>query len=182
MLASSASAEVCRKSGLGAVQGANKHRNVREEDSLGSGDAGKDVGSEQNVSKLQSQAWRTVSTVFICLSKIVGKYVAYPSVDGPTAERIDSVLTQGLSRRAPAEVGDFCQELRAVSNCPISELIRPKGADETDTRITAFAQVVRSYASLNDADFKEILTALLSWSPPDKTVILSTLVGIVRGA
>jgi hypothetical protein len=149
---------------------------------LGIGDAGKDIGSELDVSKVYPQAWHTVTTVLICLSKIVGKYVAYPSVDAQTADRIEAVLTQGLSRRAPAEVGDFCQELRAVVGCPVSELIRPKGADDTDTRITAIAQVVRFHASLNDAAFKEIVTALLSWSAPDKAVILSTLVGIVRGA
>jgi len=149
---------------------------------LGSSDAGKDVGSEPNVSGVHPQAWHTVSTVFVCLSKIVGKYVAYPSVDAQTAERIEGILTQGLSRRAPAEVGDFCQELRAVTSCPISELIRPKGADDTETRITAIAHVVRFHASLNDAAYKEILTALLSWSAADKAVILSTLVGIVRGA
>ena len=65
--------------------------------------------------------------------------------------------------------------------CPVSELLRPEGADDVDVRLTAIAQVVRERARLGDETFRELLTSLLSWEPADKTIILRALTGIIRG-
>lgn len=137
---------------------------------------------DRNVSEVVPEAWRIATTLNFCLAKIVGKYAAYPQVDSQVFRRIRSAVESGLRRRSrEAKLGDFCQELRAVASCPTAELLRSAGSDETDSRIAAIAQVVREYASLDDALFRELLTGLLSWEPKDKDVILKALVGIVRG-
>jgi len=136
----------------------------------------------RNVSEMEPEAWRIATTLNFCLAKIVGKYAAYPRVDSQVFHRIRSTVESGLRRRGrEAKLGDFCQELRAVASCPMAELLRSAGSDATDCRIAAIAQVVREYASLDDALFRELLTGLLSWEPKDKKVILNALVGIVRG-
>ncbi len=145
-------------------------------------DSTRDVEADRRALEAYPAAWRLVTTLHLCLAKIVGKYAAYPAVDTATFERIHGALARGINRKkSPSELGDFCQELRAVVNCPLQELIRPRGADEVDTRLSAIAQVVRAHAQLPDALFRELLTGLLSWSPSDKALILKTLQTIIRG-
>jgi hypothetical protein len=128
-----------------------------------------------------AEAWRIATTVNFCLAKVVGKYAAYPEVDPSAFKRVHDAVAGGLERLvADSLLGDFCQELRSVVNCHVAELLRPEGADDTDTRITAIAQVVRIRTGLGDDIFREILEGLLSWEPGDKLMILDALVGVIR--
>lgn len=141
-----------------------------------------DVEADRRALEVYPLAWRLVTTLNLCVARVVGKYAAYPSVDPATFQRIHAALTRGLNRRkSAAELGDFCQELRSVAGCPMGELLRPKGADDTDARISAIAQAIRTHAELDDATYRELLTGLLSWSPSDKALILSALLGVIRG-
>jgi hypothetical protein len=127
------------------------------------------------------EAWRIATAVNICLAKVVGKYAAYPEVDAAAFKRVHDAVWEGLERlAADARLGDFCQELRSVVNCPVAELLRPDGADELDAKITAIAQVVRVRTGLNDEVFREVLQGLLSWEAGDRQTILDALAGIIR--
>lgn len=149
---------------------------------MGDSDSTRDLEAERRALESYPAAWRLVSTLNLCLAKIVGKYAAYPAVDSAAFERVHAALTRGINqKKSPAELGDFCQELRAVVNCPVQELLRPRGADDTDARLSAIACVVRVHAALADEIFRELLTGLLSWSPNDKALILKTLQAIIRG-
>lgn len=141
-----------------------------------------DVEADRRALEVYPLAWRLVTTLNLCVAKIVGKFTAYPSVDPATFQRIHASLTRGLNRKKSApELGDYCQELRSVVACPVSELLRPPGADDTDARISAVAHVMRTHAKLDDPTYRELLTGLLSWSAPDKALILSALLGVIRG-
>lgn len=149
---------------------------------MGDPDSTWDVEAERRALDAYPAVWRIVTTLNLCLSKIVGKYTAYPAVDAAAFERIQGALTRGLNRKkSPSELANFCQELRAVVNCPVRELIRPEGADDTDTRLSAIAYAVRTHADLDDALFRELLAGLLSWNAADKALILKTLQTIIRG-
>jgi len=150
------------------------------------GDEGRAMQNEKTSRDLSNsgppEAWHIATALNICIAKVVGKYTAYPQVDSEAFHRVFSTVEKGLRGRwQEAKLGDFCQELRAVASCPIRELLRSAGADDTDTRIAAIAQVVRVHAGLSDDVFREILTGLLSWEAEDKNVILEALVRIVRG-
>jgi len=149
---------------------------------LADSDSKREIESDSSVSDAYPKACRILTTLNFCLSKIVGKYAAYPDVDSAAYRRIHSALSVVMTRQSSTSaLGDYCQELRAVATCPVSELLRPREADDVDTRITAIAQVVRQHTGIDDTSFRELLTGLLSWSLPDKMVILETLVGIIRG-
>lgn len=149
---------------------------------MGDPDSTWDVEAERRALDAYPTVWRIVTTLNLCIAKIVGKYAAYPSVDTAAFERVHGALTRGLNRKkSPSELANFCQELRAVVNCPVCELIRPKGADDTDTRLSAIAFVVRTHAGLDDLLLSEIVTGLLSWNAADKALILKTLQTIIRG-
>ena len=145
----------------------------------------REMEASKNLSNVNPEAWRILTTLNFCLAKIVGKYAAYPHVDSAAFDRIHNAVAEGLSGlskgKGGARIGDFCQELRAVANCPVAELLRPGGADATDRRITAIAQAVRQNAGLKDEVFRELVTGLLSWDSADKTVILDALLTIIRG-
>jgi hypothetical protein len=136
---------------------------------------------QPHTSNADPDTWRIATTLNFLLSKIVGKYVAYPEVDAEAFQRIHSSVAAGLQRlRAGSRLGDFCQELRAVVSCPVGELLRAEGAGDVDTRITAVAQVVRQNTGMSEETFRELLSGLLSWGDRDKTVILNALVEIIR--
>jgi hypothetical protein len=138
---------------------------------------------EANKQALETEAWRIASSLAFCLSKIIGRYTAYPNVDTAAFRRIHDAMERGLRRgRSSAKVRNFCQDLRAVTSCPIRELLRAEGADDTDARLVAIAQSVREHCGLDDELFRELLTGVLSWTPKDKARILETVVAIVRSA
>src|SRR5262245_35056221 len=106
---------------------------------------------EANKEALENEARRIASSVTICLSKIIGRYAAYPNVDSAAYRRIHEAIERGLGKgRSSARVRNFCQELRAVTSCPIRELLRSEGADDTDARLVAIAQAVREHCGLDD--------------------------------
>jgi hypothetical protein len=149
---------------------------------LGDADYKGDVEARGEAGEAPPKAWHIATTLVFCLSKIVGKYAAYPEVDQATFENMNSALTRGLIHNKTASaLGDFCQELRSVTNCPVKELLAPRGADDNDIRLSAIAHVVRRYAELDEATFRELLTALLSWSPADKALIRKAVVSVIRG-
>ncbi|MBI4601502.1 MAG: hypothetical protein HY721_06000 [Planctomycetes bacterium] len=131
-------------------------------------------------SRLETEAWRIAADVNFCVSKIVGRYAAYPQVDAGAFRRVHTTVDRGLKRLKGSAVRDLCQELRAVTSCHVSELLRAQGADETDTRIVAIAQVLRERCGIPDDLFREVLAGLLSWTPGDKLVILDALVKVIR--
>jgi hypothetical protein len=136
---------------------------------------------KRQVTNREAEAWRIAITLSFCMAKIVGKFKAYPEVDSGVFHRLHQTIGRGMTRlRARSTLGDFCQELRAVTACPAAELLRPSGADDTDARITAIAQVVRQRTGLDDDVFRDLLSGLLSWEPTDKAVILEALTGIIR--
>jgi hypothetical protein len=131
--------------------------------------------------KNASEAWRIASDVNYCIAKIVGKFVAYPDVDREAFRRVHGAIRRGLRTSARERgVQDFCQELRAVISCPLTELLRPPCADGVDTRLAAIAQVVRDHSGLDDDLFGELIQGLLSWRRQDREVILDTLSGLIR--
>ncbi|HVR74746.1 MAG TPA: hypothetical protein VMT52_10460 [Planctomycetota bacterium] len=137
--------------------------------------------TDRNLSSTEREAWRIAQALNFCLSKIVGKYAAYPEVDLEVFRRIHAAVEEGLYHgKRGLKLKSFCQELRAVTSCPVSELLRSEGADDTDTRIAAVAQVVREHAGLSDAVFRELVTGILSWQPGDKSMILEAMVSIIR--
>ena len=140
-----------------------------------------DVEAEGTAYEAFPRAWHVTTTFIFCLAKIAGKYAAYPEVDAATFDRLHAALTRGINRRKTAgSLGDFCQELRSVANCPPAELLTPEGADEADSRLNAIAHVVRRHAALDATTFRELLRALLAWNPPDKALILKALLAIIR--
>jgi len=142
----------------------------------------KAMEKQPHTSNLDPETWRIATTLNFLLSKIVGKYAAYPEVDPEAFQRIHSTVAAGLQKlRAGSRLGDFCQELRSVLSCPVEELLRAEGADDVDTRITAVAQVVRQNTGMPESTFRELLSGLLSWGERDKSVILGALVEIIRG-
>lgn len=158
---------------------------------MADGDCRKNIGKEDQgehrpdgdepTFQVYPRSWRIATTLHDCLSRIVGKYTAYPNVDSSTFRRMHKALNGGISQQETSmDLGNYCQELRAVTACDPRELLKPRDADDTDARIMAIAQVVRGHAALDDKTFRELLTGLLSWSPADKAVIQDTLVRIIR--
>ena len=146
-----------------------------------SGQRSSSMEARRHLSEREQESWRIATALNFCLAKIVGKYAAYPGIDPGAFKRVHNAISQGLSRGKEApRIGDFCQELRGVVSCPVAELLRAKGADEVDTRITAIAQVIRERTALQDGVFRELLTGLLSWERRDKEVILRALTGIIK--
>lgn len=143
----------------------------------------------KNTSSREQRARQTLADLHLCLAKVVGKYAAYPEVDASVLRKLHTAMEGGVCRNAdspapgPAhrpKLGDYCQELRAVLSCPLAELLQFAGADETDLRLTAVAQVVRQRAKLEEGAFRELLTGLLSWERVDKGAILEAVTAIVR--
>lgn len=131
---------------------------------------------------LEHRARRILSDVALCLGKIAGKYAAFPNVDSATCDRVTQAIENGwLQDQSTSRMADACQELRAVASCDLRELLRFPGADDSDIRIAAILEVVRSRARLEDSLFREVLTAHLSWEKGDKAVILDALTRIIRG-
>jgi hypothetical protein len=137
---------------------------------------------EKNRAQPNSRPRRIAEDLALCLSKIVGKFAAYPEVDPAAFQRMHSALERGLvSMDSPARLGDYCQELRSVAKCPARELLSFPRAGEIDARIAAIAQVVSQNAQLKEESFRELLTALLSWQDTDKRLILDVLTEIIHG-
>ena len=146
----------------------------------------------QDTARAEQEAHKIAKGVAFCLATVVGKYAAYPQVDETTFERVHQKITAGLIFHCGRSLGNFCQELRAVISCPVGELIRPenivdangnpKEFDETELRLIALSDVVRSGSRLSSSMFREMLTGVLSWDAPDRRVILNTLTNIVRGS
>lgn len=156
-----------------------EHPNTRQV--LAEGDSYRDVEADHSVRDVVPRAWRLVHSLNFCISKVIGKYAAYPAVDPDVFQRVHDALARGTSEiQTTAELGNYCQELRGVANCPAVELLHPPGADDTDARISAVAHVVRRHTRIDDSLFRELITGLLSWSPADKKLILTTLQSIIR--
>ncbi len=138
-----------------------------------------ETGKEKTTT--ERRARQVLADINFCLSKVAGTYAAYPNVDAAVFRRMHAALGEGLVRRDKGStLGDFCQELRAVMSCPVAELLRFAGADDTDTRLAAIAQVLRERARLEEDVFRELLTGLLSWERKDKAAILEAVTAIVR--
>lgn len=146
----------------------------------------------EDAAKVAEEARRIAKGVAFCLSTVLGKYAAYPKVDESTFERVHTRIATGLTGLNGRSIGDFCQELRAMTSCPGCELLKPERVvdrhgdaqqlDEVELRLISIADVVRRGARLSHAEFKEILIGLLSWDTKDRGVILDTLVSIIRGS
>ncbi len=139
---------------------------------------------------IEEEALKIARSVAFCVATVVGKYACYPNVDEATFERIHKRITGGLTKRRRS-IRDVCQELRAVTSCHVKELVEPERVvdsdgnreelDEAELRLVAIADVIRRSSRLPNSVFREILTGLLSWDPPDRLVILDTLTSIIRG-
>jgi hypothetical protein len=114
----------------------------------------------------------------MCLSKIAGKAAAYPAVDTMAFQRFHSALLPGLKAK---KLGDYCQELRAVAKCPARELVSFPRTNEVEARIAAIVNVVSQRAELTEDTFRDLLTAVLSWSSKDQGLILGVLTDIIHG-
>ena len=149
------------------------------------------MAPEKDVSKVEGEALRISKGITFCVATVIGKYTSFPDVDEPTFSRVHQKITAGLLFHRRNSIGDFCQELRGVIACPVSELLHPERVtdadgnddhlDETELRLIAIADVVRRNANISDALFRELLTGLLSWDANDRVIILDTLINIVRG-
>lgn len=137
---------------------------------------------DRRPAKVRDEAWTILRNVSLVLAKVVGKCQGYPDVDRASFTRVHKALEKGLIAppRTTAAV-DTCQELRAITVCPIAELLRPGEASDLDTRLAAIAQVLRERAGLSPEVFREIVVGLLSWREPDKQTLLDSLSSIIWG-